>query len=144
MANTVPVPKDLSGIKTKVMFNLTKRQLICFSIAAVIGIPLYMFMKPIVGHETALVIMVFSMMPFFFVAMYRRDGFPAEILLFFRIRHAILPGVRPYRSQNIYSTLLEKDRIRREIIKLETDQGTAAHNKKRTKKKAIANRKAEA
>ena len=27
----VPVPKDLNRVKTKVMFNLTKRQLICFS-----------------------------------------------------------------------------------------------------------------
>ena len=26
----VPVPKDLNRVKTKVMFNLTKRQLICF------------------------------------------------------------------------------------------------------------------
>ena len=27
----VPVPKDLTKVKTKVMFNLTKRQLVCFS-----------------------------------------------------------------------------------------------------------------
>ena len=27
----VPVPKDLTKVKTKVMFNLTKRQLICFT-----------------------------------------------------------------------------------------------------------------
>ena len=29
------VPKDLAKIKTKVAFNLTKRQLICFGIAGV-------------------------------------------------------------------------------------------------------------
>ena len=28
----VTVPKDLTKIKSKVMFNLTKRQLICFSV----------------------------------------------------------------------------------------------------------------
>ena len=27
----VPVPKDLNAVKTKVLFNLTKRQLICFA-----------------------------------------------------------------------------------------------------------------
>ena len=27
----VPVPKDLTKVKTKVAFNLTKRQLICFT-----------------------------------------------------------------------------------------------------------------
>ena len=41
MAISVPVPKDLSGIKTKVALNLTKRQIICFSGAALVGIPLY-------------------------------------------------------------------------------------------------------
>ena len=35
----VPVPKDLTKVKTKLMFNLTKRQLICFSAAAVVGLP---------------------------------------------------------------------------------------------------------
>ena len=30
MAISVAVPKNLSGIKTKVAMNLTKRQLICF------------------------------------------------------------------------------------------------------------------
>lgn len=29
----VPIPKDLDKIKTKVAFNLTKRQLIGFSVA---------------------------------------------------------------------------------------------------------------
>ena len=36
----VPVPKDLTKIKTKVAFNLTKRQLICFGCGALIGVPL--------------------------------------------------------------------------------------------------------
>ena len=33
----VQVPKDLTRVKTKVMFNLTKRQLICFGGAAAIS-----------------------------------------------------------------------------------------------------------
>ena len=32
----VPVPKDLTTVKTKVAFNLTKRQLICFGLAAAV------------------------------------------------------------------------------------------------------------
>ncbi len=27
----VPVPKDLTKVETKVMFNLTRRQLVCFT-----------------------------------------------------------------------------------------------------------------
>lgn len=36
----VNVPKDLTKIKSKVLFNLTKRQLICFGLAALMGVPL--------------------------------------------------------------------------------------------------------
>ena len=34
----VPVPKDLNAVKTKVLFNLTKRQLICFGGGAAINL----------------------------------------------------------------------------------------------------------
>jgi hypothetical protein len=34
MAAYISVPRDLSKVKSKIFFNLTKRQLICFSIAA--------------------------------------------------------------------------------------------------------------
>ena len=39
----VPVPKDLTKVKTKLAFNLTKRQLVCFSGAAAVGLPAYLF-----------------------------------------------------------------------------------------------------
>ena len=37
----VSVPKDLTKVKNKVAFNLTKRQLICIGIGAAMGIPCY-------------------------------------------------------------------------------------------------------
>lgn len=37
----VPVPKDLTTVKSKVFLNLTKRQLICFGGGALIGVPLF-------------------------------------------------------------------------------------------------------
>ena len=38
----VPVPKDLTKVKTKVAFNLTKRQLVCFGGGALIGVLYFM------------------------------------------------------------------------------------------------------
>lgn len=35
----VTIPKDLTKIKSKVLFNLTKRQLICFSAGLLVGVP---------------------------------------------------------------------------------------------------------
>ena len=49
----VPVPKDLNRVKTKVMFNLTKRQLICFSIAAAVGVPIFFLAKAHLDLSTA-------------------------------------------------------------------------------------------
>ena len=47
----VPVPKDLSKIKTKVAFNLTKRQLVCFGGGALIGVPLFFLLKGACGDQ---------------------------------------------------------------------------------------------
>ena len=41
----VNVPKDLTKVKTKVLFNLTKRQLICFGSGSLIGVPLFFLLK---------------------------------------------------------------------------------------------------
>ena len=54
----VPVPKDLNRVKTKVMFNLTKRQLICFALAAAAGVPIFFLTKPSLGISTSAMLMV--------------------------------------------------------------------------------------
>lgn len=120
MAISVPVPKDLSGIKTKVALNLTKRQIICFSGAAITGVPLYFLTKGVLGTQAAALIMVGVMLPFFFLAMYERDGFPAEKLLYVMIRQKMLtPGIRPYKSENLYEQLEEREKIKKEVRYLE-------------------------
>ena len=41
MAAYISVPRDLTRVKSKILFNLTKRQLICFSVAAIVGVPVF-------------------------------------------------------------------------------------------------------
>ena len=120
MAISVQVPKDLSGIKTKVALNLTKRQIICFSGAAVAGIPLYFLTKGLIGTSAASLLMMGAMLPFFFFAMYEKDGFPAEKILLHIIRQIFLrPGIRVYRSQNLYDRIIEYDKLEKEGAWLE-------------------------
>lgn len=120
MAISVAVPKNLSGIKTKVAMNLTKRQLVCFGSAGAVGIPFYIFTKGVIGTQTSALIMVALMLPFFFLAMYEKDGFPAEKILYFMLRQKILtPGIRPYKSENLYRQLEEKERMKKEVRYLE-------------------------
>lgn len=49
----VSVPKDLTKVKNKIIFNLTKRQLICFGIAAAVGLPFYFLSRGIIGSSNA-------------------------------------------------------------------------------------------
>ena len=104
----VNVPKDLTKVKTKIALGLTKRQLLCFSSAAAVGIPIYFLAKAVVGGTVGLLLMIGVMLPFFFLAKYERDGQPAEQILKHILRHRLWPGVRPYRTENLY-LYLEKE-----------------------------------
>ena len=106
----VPVPKDLSKIKTKLAFNLTKRQLICFSAAASVGLPIYLLTRGALGNSAAMLLMIGLMLPYFFFAMYEKDGLPLEKVLKNIIRTCFLyPRVRPYKTENFYALLSEKE-----------------------------------
>ena len=72
----VTIPKDLSKVQSKVLFGLTKRQVICFGAAALIGVPLFFLAKGALGTTTAALCMILVMLPFFLFAMYERNGQP--------------------------------------------------------------------
>ena len=74
----VNVPNDLSKIKTKIAFNLTKRQLICFGIGAAIGVPTYLLTRQAIGNTGALFAMLAIMLPAFLLAMYKRMAYPLK------------------------------------------------------------------
>ena len=106
----VSVPNDLSKIKTKIALNLTKRQLLCFGGAATIGIPAYLFTRNIIGNSAAMFLMIVLMLPLFFIAMYERDGLPAEKVARNIARTLFLrPGARPYQTENIYALLVKEE-----------------------------------
>ena len=101
----VPVPKDLTKVKTKLAAGLTKRQLICYSLSALVWLPVYFLTRSVIGNSAAALLMIGLMMPFFFFAMYERDGQPAEKLLKIRLRYKLWPKKRPYRTENLYRTM---------------------------------------
>ena len=85
----VSVPKDLTKVKNKVAFNLTKRQILCFGIAAGIGLPFYFLTRNLIGNSNAVMGMVVLMVPAFLFAMYERDGMPLEQVLMKMIKEKI-------------------------------------------------------
>ena len=99
----VSVPKDLTKVKNKVAFNLTKRQIICLSIALVVGLPFYFLTRKTIGTSNAATGMVLLMLPAFLFAMYEKDGMPLEKVLMNIITVQLLkPDIRCYETENIY------------------------------------------
>lgn len=99
----VSVPKDLTKVKNKVVLNLTKRQLICLTIAAAIGLPFYFLTRGAIGTSNAATGMVLLMLPAFLFAMYEKDGLPLEKILWNIITVKILnPAIRRYEIENLY------------------------------------------
>jgi hypothetical protein len=104
----VTVPKDLTKVKTKVALNLTKRQIICFGSAVVVGGPLFFLTRNAIGNQAAVLLMMAVMLPFFFTAMYEKDGQPAEKIALNFLRAKIWPARRLYKTQNLYD-YIEKE-----------------------------------
>ncbi len=112
----VTVPKDLTKVKSKVLFGLTKRQLACFSPAVLIGVPLFFLLKGSIGNSAAAFVMIFVMLPFFMLAMYERNGQTLEVFAanFIRTKF-LLPKERPYRTNNFYAVLMRQSRLKKEV-----------------------------
>ena len=122
----VPVPKDLSKVKTKVAFNLTKRQILCFAAALLIGLPLFFLLKGSAGTNLAAMAMIVVMLPCFLLAMYEKQGLPLEKILRNMIRvYFIRPKHRPYETNNFYSALARQEKLDKEVQRIV--YGKAAH-----------------
>ena len=115
-ASYISVPRDLTKVKSKVIFNLTKRQLICFGMAALIGVPSFFLLKTVVKVNTAVMGMMAVMMPFFFLAMYEKNGQPLEVILNHMIQAVFKrPKIRPYMTDNYYAALMRQAKAEKEV-----------------------------
>ena len=112
----VPVPKDLTKVKTKVAFNLTKRQLIFFAAALALGLPLFFLLKNSAGTSLAAMAMIVVMLPCFLFAMYEKHGQPLEVVMKNIINTKFTrPKERPYQTQNFYAVLERQAKLEKEV-----------------------------
>ncbi|HBF7557063.1 TPA: PrgI family protein [Clostridioides difficile] len=112
----VPVPKDLSKIKTKVAFNLTKRQIVCFAVALLLGLPLFFLLKDSAGTSLAAFVMIVIMLPCFLMAMYEKHGQPLETVIKNIVETKFVrPKERPYQTENFYAVLEKQRKLEKEV-----------------------------
>ena len=137
----VPVPKDLTKVKTKVAFNLTKRQLVTFGLGGLVGIPAYLFTRGSIGNESAALLMIGLMLPFFAFGIYEKDGQPLEKVLknFISVTFLRPPG-RPYRTDNGYAALMRQADFDKEAEQIENKTAGKAGKKPAGRKKPVQKR----
>ena len=129
----VPVPKDLNAVKTKVLFNLTKRQLICFGSGAALGVPLFFLCKSVMNISVASIIMIIVMLPFMLLAMYEKNRQPLEKI----VRNIVgvcftRPKLRPYQTNNFYTVLERQDNLDKEVYRIVNGKTQAHASRKKT------------
>lgn len=120
----VTIPKDLTKIQSKMLFGLTKRQLVCFGSAALIGVPLFFLSRGALGTTTAALCMIMVMLPFFLFAMYERNGQPLEVFLGHLIQNKFIhPKERIYQTNNLYSALIRQSDLEKEVRNIASKNG---------------------
>jgi hypothetical protein len=125
------IPKDLTKIKSKIFLGMTARQAVCFGSAALIGVPVFFATREALGNSTSVLLMMVLMLPAFFVAMYEKDGQPAERILLNILRSKwFFPAKRPYKTENFYSVIEKEGSIFE--CREEHSQNKKAHTTKKT------------
>ena len=128
----VPIPKDLTKVRQKLILNLTKRQVICFSSGALIGVPLFFLTKNALPGSMATFIMIFTMIPFFALGLYEKNGEPLEAVLWHIIESRYLrPRRRIYQTQNIYALLEKQAQLENEVKAIAQGNKQKAHRKRK-------------
>ena len=115
----VSVPKDLTKVKEKFLFNLTQRQVICFGSGALVGLPVFFLLKEHINISLASIIMILCMLPFFLFAMYEKNGQPLEKVLcnIYQLRFA-RPKNRPYQTDNFYAAVDRQIKLDKEVKRI--------------------------
>ena len=127
----VTIPKDLSKVQSKILFGLTKRQVIYFGAAAIIGVPLFFLTKEALGTTTAALCMILVMLPFFLFAMYEKNGQPLEVFLGHLIENKFIrPKTRIYQTNNLYSALARQYELEQEVRAIAGKNGKTRKNSK--------------
>ena len=111
----VTIPKDLSKVQSKVLFGLTKRQVICFGAAAIIGVPLFFFDSGALGTTTARLCMILVMLPSSCSPCTRRTAAPGGVLGHLIQNKFIRPKTRIYQTNNLYSALVRQYELEQEV-----------------------------
>ncbi|MGN1314652.1 MAG: VirB4-like conjugal transfer ATPase, CD1110 family [Lachnospiraceae bacterium] len=118
----VTMTKDFSEVKKPISgIGLTKRQLIAFGSAGLVGLSVFFLLKIRFGLDIFLSGMGMGLfaLPIAFILLYKKDGMYIEKhIWFFYETYFIRNTDRPYETQNLYDLQLKEERFREEVEKI--------------------------
>lgn len=113
----VNMTKDFSEVRKTISgLGLTKRQLVAFLLAALVGLPLFLAVKPYIGMTYAIIVMAVAAFPICFFILFKKDGLHMEVhARYWYETHFVRNTDRPYQTANLYELMQEKERIKKEV-----------------------------
>ena len=123
MAIEVRIPKEITEYQEKILFGLSVRQLISFSIALTAGVATYLLAAKLWGDDLAGYLVIVEVMPIFAIGFIRINGFSFEKYLAVMIRHRLGYSRRRYQTQLLIDELVTGNTAK-EKVRRQTDAGT--------------------
>ena len=112
----VTITKDLTEVKDKVAFGLTKPQIVCFSLCGIAGVGTYFLTRHSLGNDLALLLLIALAAPFMLFGLYEKNGQPLEVFLGHLIDNKFIrPKTRIYQTNNLYSALARQYELEQEV-----------------------------
>ena len=109
----VTITKDLTEVKDKVAFGLTKR------LGGIAGVGTYFLTRHSLGNDFALLLLIALAAPFMLFGLYEKNGQPLEKILKNIIRVRLLaPAARPYQTNNRFAALERQAHYEKEVQQL--------------------------
>ncbi len=118
MAHYVKIPKDLNDIKEKFIMGFTKRQVICFGIGLVIGLPVFFLTRTALGMSGAIFAMGACAAPAILCGLFKKNGVFLEKQVKFIFEYFTRPRKRYYKTTNIFECIerhIEYDKINKKL-----------------------------
>lgn len=120
----VKIPKDISLIRQKFVFGLTKRQCIAFGIGIAVGFPSFYICNSTLGLQAGCFALGITAAPFVFCGLFKKNGLFFEQIVKLMIEFFKKPKKRTYQSENTFEILsrqIEYDELKR-MLAVSTQQ----------------------
>lgn len=114
----ISVPKDfLNDIEPKLIFNLTKRQLVCFSLGIIAGLPMFFLIKDFNATLGTLAMML-TASPFFVAGIFKKNNHRLEVIVkqIYNVKFGGKPKKRLFKTNNYYLQLEKQQTLNNEIL----------------------------